>query len=345
MKAQPTRRDFLKLGAASLTGASLAAVGLWSKRAEGQTTSPGTSTGRLVHGAFDGNCQWGDTTRIDNYSALVGDVPQVVNVFQAWKWDGSYVDFPSGYTKLASKYPLVMMTWEPRSSGNTSGETNRVTLDTILAGKHDAYVRSMARKVKGFGKRLLIRLGHEMNGDWYPYGTQSDPVKAEKFRKMFRRVHRIFEVEGAANVEWVFCPMRRWSSNSLPFSAYYPGDAYVDWLGLDGYNWAGARNTPWRSFEEIFKPSMIEMSELCASKFVIICEYGSDDRGGDKGAWFAGVLPTCKTAAFSHLKALLYFNNNQDGANWRVNYPYSALDDYRALVKDPYLQTSMPAAG
>ncbi|MBA3389495.1 MAG: hypothetical protein H0U02_09060 [Rubrobacter sp.] len=193
----------------------------------------------------------------------------------------------------------------------------------------------MARKIKSLRRRLLIRLGHEMNLDHYPWGTKSDSDKADKFRRMFRRVHDIFEEEGAANVEWVFCPMRRGTSNSLPFSAYYPGDAYADWLGLDGYNWAGARNRPWRSFEEIFKSSMIEMSKLCPSKFVIICEYGSDDRGGDKGAWLAGVLPTCKTAAFSQLKALVYFNNIQDGAQWRVDYPYSALDDYRTLVQDP----------
>ncbi|MBA3389494.1 MAG: hypothetical protein H0U02_09055 [Rubrobacter sp.] len=52
----------------------------------------------------------GDTTRIDDYSTLVGDAPEVVNVFQSWKWNGSYVGFPSGYATLASKYPVVMMT-------------------------------------------------------------------------------------------------------------------------------------------------------------------------------------------------------------------------------------------
>ncbi|MBA3389493.1 MAG: twin-arginine translocation signal domain-containing protein [Rubrobacter sp.] len=59
MSAQSTRRDFLKLAAASLTGASLAAVGLRPERADGRTTRSDGAAGRLVHGAFDGNCQWG----------------------------------------------------------------------------------------------------------------------------------------------------------------------------------------------------------------------------------------------------------------------------------------------
>lgn len=110
MSARSTRRDFLKLAAASLTGASLAALGLRPERADGLITRSDGAAERLVYGAFDGNCQWGDTARLDDYSALIGEAPEVVNVLQSWKWNGSYVTFPSGYAALASKYPVVMMT-------------------------------------------------------------------------------------------------------------------------------------------------------------------------------------------------------------------------------------------
>lgn len=101
----------------------------------------------------------------------------------------------------------------------------------------------MARKTKSLRRQPFIRRGHEINLNHYPWGAKSDSDRADKFCRMFRRVHDLFE-EGAANVEWVFCPMRRGISNSLPLAAYYPGDAYADRLGLDGYNWAGARNRP-----------------------------------------------------------------------------------------------------
>ena len=72
----------------------------------------------------------------------------------------------------------------------------------------------------------------------------------------------------AGNLEW-----RRSNLQKL-----YPGDSYVDWVGLSGYNWAGSPST-WRTFSQIFKLSLGYLSAI-TSKPVFIAETASNEAGG-----------------------------------------------------------------
>ncbi len=334
-----TRAGFLKLGSTALAGATLA-VGILQRPVE-------AAIGRTIAlGIYAGNDQWGNTSRVDAYTRLVGVTPGIVSVFQAFRWEGSYVDFPvSGLNRLGSKYPLVMLSWEPHSGGSAS-DSNPVTLDAILAGTHDAYISSRARDIVAFGKRILIRLGHEMNCNSYSYGAQWDRAKAHKYARMWRRVHGIFERVGANRyAEWVWCPnVRKPVFDSLPFSEYYPGDAYVDWLGLDGYNWGASRDMPWYSFEEIFKHSLDELYAVPAvTKKVIIGETACHDAGGDKAQWLKDMKRYLKNGE-TPVRGVCYFHYNQDGANWRVDRPKGALRPYHEMADDRQFQGDLSAS-
>ena len=65
-----------------------------------------------------------------------------------------------------------------------------------------------------------------------------------KFRAAWIHTWTLFQQEGATNVEWVWCP----NNGNYPYKGFYPGDRYVDWVGVDGYNWTRA---PWLSFAQI----------------------------------------------------------------------------------------------
>ena len=146
---------------------------------------------------------------------------------------------------------------------------------------------------------------------------------------------------GARNAEWVWSPNVMHSGGALDFRPYYPGDAYVHWAGLDGYNW-GALQTGWQSFQEVFEYSLGVIKRLSA-RYIIVCETGCHSRGGDKGAWFDGMRyylknnePRVKGLVYTHMVDALV------GADWRVNSPVSALDDWRAFVADPQFQYKTP---
>ena len=109
-----------------------------------------------------------------------------------------------------------------------------------------------------------------MNGNWFPWGTgrgsQNTPAD---FVAAWRHVHEIFTEAGATNVQWVWCPNIALHSHS-GFRALYPGNSYVDWTCLDGYNFGN----PWRSFETIYGRSYKEILRIAPSKPMMVGETG-----------------------------------------------------------------------
>jgi beta-mannanase len=143
---------------------------------------------------------------------------------------------------------LPHLTWEPWDKA-INGTT--YSLQSIIDGAHDDYIRRWAQQIRAWGQPLFLRWGHEMNGTWYPWdGSHNggetttgygDPGKAdgpERYVDAWRHIHRIFEAEGVENVTWIWSPNMIDHPNSVLNSIrnYYPGDEYVDWVGIDGYN-------------------------------------------------------------------------------------------------------------
>src|SRR5207247_7587356 len=113
-----------------------------------------------------------------------------------------------------------------------------------------------------------LRWGWEMNGDWEPWsGAQNGGSSggAASFRAAWHHIHDIFSEVGAWNVVWVWSP----NSGDLPharwnhFSNYYPGDRYVDWVGIDGFNWGASHS--WPSWTTI-------PSTICPTCEVSVCQ-------------------------------------------------------------------------
>lgn len=88
---------------------------------------------------------------------------------------------------------------------------------------------------------VAISFGHEMNGHWYPWGTKD--TTAATFVKAWRHIHDLFQEEGATNVVWVWSPNVVNPVPSVKLEPYWPGDAYVDWVGIVGY-WRRPAPTP-----------------------------------------------------------------------------------------------------
>jgi beta-mannanase len=69
----------------------------------------------------------------------------------------------------------LMITWEPWNALN--GKNRGVTMNDIAKGKNDAYIKAMAKQAKAYKKPLYIRLAHEMNGTWYPWGKSTSAYR------------------------------------------------------------------------------------------------------------------------------------------------------------------------
>jgi hypothetical protein len=223
------------------------------------------------------------------------------------------------------KVPMITWQW------------NQTNLAGILSGQYDADARLWAWELKAHGGPVLLRWGHEMNGPWFAWGLGTNGNTAPQFVSAWRRLHGIFQQEGATNVQWVWCP-NIIEGNSPDFRPMYPGDAYVDWVALDGYNWATLYS--WRTFTQVFQYSYTCITAL-TQKPLMIAEWGSTEQGGDKGAWLRSALTTEIPASFPRIKAVVYFNQNYE-EDWRITSSENARRGYADGIASPIYRSTWP---
>lgn len=110
-------------------------------------------------------------------------------------------------------------------------------LTDVIAGKHDADYAYVAKRIALFEPTAIIRPGWEMNGTWYPWGSQNP---AWQYREAYQRVVSIFR-QASAGFKFDWCPNQGDGDTILPaVPAFYPGDSYVNEICTDLYDWYGA---------------------------------------------------------------------------------------------------------
>lgn len=105
----------------------------------------------------------------------------------------------------------------------------------IAAGQWDATINGIFKSWSDAGyKTIYLRPGWEMNGDWYAWGITA--ANAADFAAAFRRIADLAHNYAAAKITVVWNPnVGDPSPQHVPFVNYYPGDAYVDVIGIDSY--------------------------------------------------------------------------------------------------------------
>jgi hypothetical protein len=313
----------------------LVAVPLDSHRLFAYDAAPATdpiTTGVYIPGAAQ------DTERLGAFEALVGQPVGIVQWYQPWGADYSH---GSAYQpqldvralqSVSERGATPLITWEAWGTVNGS-DPSRV--ETIPTGVYDAYIDSWATGLRDFGRPVYLRLFHELNNQSYPWAYGNNGNSAADLIAAWRYVHDRFEAAGATNVEWVWAPSTE--NQLVPFRDIYPGDDYVDWLGVDGYNggtiypeWWGGWVTP----IEVFAASMASFAAIDATKPVMIVETSTVEQGGSKADWIEELYVELPER-FPQLRAILWFNaawGPDDRANWLVDSSPASLAAYRSTL-------------
>ncbi len=159
-----------------------------------------------------------------------------------------------------------------------------------------------------------------MNGPWYPWSEGVNGNQPGSYVQAWRHVHDIFRAEGVTNVSWVWSPFVR-LAGTRPLSSFYPGDAYVNWVALDGYNGGSALDWGgWLSFEQIFGPSLAELRAL-TTKPIAIAEVASAEAGGSKALWIKDFFASLERRP--EIRAFSWFHFNKE-TDWRITSSSSA---------------------
>ena len=271
-----------------------------------------------------------DAGALDSYASMVGRKPDIVMNY-------SNVTDPlltsTDISNLESRDHTPMVTWQLYKSG-WSGPT--ISLSDIAGGRYDSRLRDAADLAKGLPFKVMIRFGHEMNGDWYQWGGHPSA-----YRAAWRHIVTVFRQEGAGNVKWVWSP--NVDQGSYPFAQYFPGDSWVDYVALDGYNWgkAGMGTNQWQSLSQVFSSSYKQLTQM-SSKPVIIAETSSSDIGGSKADWIRNGLLRAIPQQFPRVRAVVWFDRSME-EDWRIDSSQASLEAYRDVVSNELYGGTDPA--
>jgi len=264
---------------------------------------------------------------IINFKNNYGKKPYLVMVFIDWNHFVDKKIIEDVYTQNCT----LIVTWEPWNF--VSKEP--IDYDQLLTGKYDQYIAEFANKLKTINKDVFLRFSHEMNGDWYPWAGVK--IGKEKYIAIHRHVKDIFNKEGVTNVKWIFSV--NWEDvpkENNYFALYYPGNQYVDYIGIDGYNWGNTQKwSKWISFNDIFYKRYNEIVQNF-NKPVIISEFGCAPSGGNKALWIKEALNNIKD--MKSIKAFILFNINKE-TDWFFSPDSEEGIEFKNQLEDKYFKS------
>ena len=230
--------------------------------------------------------------------------------------------------RVRSQGALPMVTWLPCADGSLGPHQPRFSLRRLAGGEYDGYIREWAAGVAAWRRPLLLRFAPEMNGSWNPWSAGVNGNSAREYVQAWRHVHGLFDQVGATNVLWVWSPnVVMPSSPSL--RSLYPGDRYVDWVGIDGYNWGRSRpHDRWQSFDQVFSPTLRVVRRL-TGKPLMLSEVGSTELGGDKPAWITSFFAALRRNP--DILAFVWFNFDKE-TDWRIESSRASVRAFAAGV-------------
>jgi beta-mannanase len=264
---------------------------------------------------------------LDAFTKAVGHQPEVYEFSQGWRVN----EFNRGIIeRVVRRGMMPMISWEPWNYllqpkiNSLRGFQSAYRLSRIIDGDYDQYIKSWAEGIKALGFPIAIRFAHEMNGTWYPWCERTNGNRPGQYVRAWRHVHDIFSEVGATNVTWVWSPNIIYDSASANLRELYPGNNYVNWIGLSGYY--GPKGRRYKSFDRVFGHT-ISFLRTFTNKPVVVTEVGATDDRGLEAKWVKQMfteLPNQKS-----LIGIIWFEAVKD-VDWRIASDSAAVSFFAA---------------
>lgn len=306
----------------------------------------------------------GDSAMLSNLARQVGKAPSALQWFTTW--DSGY---DSGKARDAWAHgALPVITWMTVSSDPSGPTAGSYTLSNIVNGSLDNYLLAYAGAVIRTGVPVAIRFDHEMNGNWFPWSgglrqnAGATPGAANLYVQAWRHIWNVFNSVGANDyVIWLWSPVR--VDNIKPHSTTsgfkyettlsedYPGDSYVDWVGMTAYEYKPT--DPW-TYEATFRATLSQLGAL-TNKPIFISEtaasqsVGNTDYSQQKAAWtqqtLAGLAAEPNVVGFSWFNNTVNDVHTVDGVpiqtDWQFYSSAPALAAFKAGIADPRFSSGL----
>ena len=316
---------------------------------EGQTVevvSP-PPAGDMYHGVFPGGVtgEEDDITpaSLSSYEQTAGKPAAWVYFSHNWYRDRGFPAQTATWIRDAGSVPYIRLML--RSSAEFGVAEPTFTLERITNGEFDTDLRAWARSASDFGSPLIAEYGTEVNGEWFRWNGiwNGGAVGPERFREAYRHIITIAREAGANNILWVFHANNR-DDPDEPWNRlenYYPGDEWIDWIGVSVYGAQTPREEDTGSFRESMDAIYPRLTSLNPGKPIVLLEFGvtSGNPGVDQAAWAKGALEDITSSRWARLMGFSWWNEaweNDDNplhnTDMRVQDNAALAEVFRGLV-------------
>ncbi len=251
--------------------------------------------------------------------------------------------------------PLVRLL--PRSTQDEFVQEEQFSLQHIIDGVFDPQLRQWAQAAKADNIPLLVDFAVEPNGNWFGwsgifngadtkdgYGDPNYYDGPERYRDAYRHIIELFNEEGVEHITWFFhpdihsLPNEPWNQPKL----YYPGDAYIDWIGISLYGAMSPDDENWEMFDEILAQGYRSILDISTEKPFALLEFGVTDHhpDGDKALWIENAFESILAKEYIDFKAISYWHENwteESGAQatLRLDSSPEALEMFKSYIQNP----------
>ncbi len=286
--------------------------------------NPAPNGQKLSWGVYAG----GQMQNFTDFENKVGQTPQYMATFVHW---GNENQFPSKIAAIAKqKKATLVIFWEAMDYNAKSENDPRFSYQQIIVGKWDNYINSFITATKTFGQELILVPFEEMNSDWYPWSGTTNGNSPKLHQQAYRYLKNMFSGNPKVKFGWVV------NNDSVPntaenaISSYYPGDEFVDYLGIDGFNFGN----PWQNFDQVFGQGL---EKLSAYKKPIIIFSTASAPGAKKADWIRSIPKVLDS--YPTVTGLIWFNENKE-KDWRIWSDPLSLAAFKQVISTwPFANT------
>ena len=200
------------------------------------------------------------------------------------------------------------------------------TAASIASGAWDGKINEWASHMEQFlnrggGRSLVLAPLQEMNGTWTPYGCQP-----AHFVGAYRRIVDIIRGRGIdeTQVRFAFAPNGWTDPNCGSIGSYYPGNGYVDVIGISAYRWADEAGV-----FSVMGGIVNQVAGAFPGKPIVIAQTAAWP-SGTKDQWIREMMSWA--ANHPSVVAVIYFNLRKE-TDWRVWIPPTVNAGWRDGVR------------
>lgn len=284
-----------------------------------------------------------DNTRINGIESDLGKKLGMAMIFM---WYPQTIDV-AGCNSLISRGITPVITLEAGMS-----------FTSITSGTYDAYFKSIADGLKQINGTVILRYNHEMNGNWYSWSGAlqgNNATAATNYISAWKYVYNLVKIQnGATNALWNWCVnVRSYSSTGSTTDSwnepmdYYPGDAYVDWIGFDSYDKPYSTSQGYQTVDNLFSTIYKTITTAVPDKPVFIGEFASENMDHETDPHKLDFFSQGANlfTNYPRIHAFAYFNSIKYNSGRWNNYKYNNPATCTAVFKSNWISNVNVVSG